>query len=95
VGEEFAHAAVAQHGHVIDGVRARDHPGDQGGDFQPGMGACVRGTLNHVSARRRRPAFSASFITGTKPAEDTRLESSNDADTTRVVCETCIYEMPF
>nr|RZI35344.1 hypothetical protein BJQ95_02249 [Cryobacterium sp. SO1] len=63
--------------------------------FRPAFAPLSVGTLNHLSARRRRPAFSASFIAGTKPAEDTRLESSKDADTARVVCETCIYEMPF
>ncbi|TFC91737.1 MULTISPECIES: hypothetical protein [Cryobacterium] len=36
-----------------------------------GARALVSGTLNHLSASRRRPTLSASFIAGTKPAEDT------------------------
>ena len=63
--------------------------------FRPAFAPLSVATLNHPSARLRRPAFSASFIAGTNPADETRLESSNDADTARVVCETCIYEMPF
>lgn len=63
--------------------------------FRPAFAPLSVGTLNHLSASRRRPAFSASFIAGTKPADDTRLESSKTWATARVVCETCIYEMPF
>jgi len=32
-GEQPVHAAVAQHRHVIDAVRTRDHPRDQAGDL--------------------------------------------------------------
>ena len=88
------HPAVAQHGHVIDGVRPGHHSGDQGHDFEPGIRALVRGHAQPLVGQAPQARFLGSFIAGTKPAEDTRLESSNDADTARVVCETCIYEMP-
>ena len=35
------HRPVAQHGHVIDRVRPRAHPGHQGRDLRPGVGALV------------------------------------------------------
>ena len=37
-GEDPAHPAVPQHGHVLDRVRTGDHPADQRGDLQP----CIR-----------------------------------------------------
>ena len=40
-GEDPTHPAVAQQGHVIDGVRAGDHPHHQRGHLQPGVGALV------------------------------------------------------
>ena len=39
--EHPAHPAVPQQRHVIDRVRAGDHPGDQRGDLQPGVRALV------------------------------------------------------
>jgi hypothetical protein len=33
-GEQTAHPAMSQHIHVINGIRADDHPGDQRGDLQ-------------------------------------------------------------
>jgi len=41
--EDPAHPAVPQDGHVVDAVRARDHPRDQRGDLQTGVRALVRG----------------------------------------------------
>jgi len=41
-GEHSSHPTVAQQGHVIDRVGAGDHPGHQGGDLQPGVGALIR-----------------------------------------------------
>ncbi len=38
-GEQPAHRAVPQQGHVIDAVRTRDHPRDQPGDLQVGVAA--------------------------------------------------------
>ena len=35
----------------------------------------------------------SSFMIGTKPANDTRFGSSNDAETARVVLEICTYEV--
>lgn len=84
-GEQFPHLAVAQQRHVIEAVRAGSHPANQRRDLQPGVGALVRRTVNHCCASARRPASSASFITGTSPADDTRFGSSNNADTTRRV----------
>src|SRR5277367_110732 len=41
------------------------------------------------SSSRDRPACSASVITGTRPAHDTRLSSSNTAESGRKLCDTC------
>ena len=51
--------------------------------IDPALAPLSVGTVNHFSARRRRRALSASLMTGTRPAADTRFGSSNDADTTR------------
>jgi hypothetical protein len=40
-GEQSAHPAVAQQVHVIDGIRAADHPGDQGEDLRRGVRAAL------------------------------------------------------
>ena len=50
--------------------------------FNPGLAPLSVGTLNRSSASSRRPALPASAISGTRPAADTRLGSSNVADTT-------------
>jgi hypothetical protein len=42
-GEERVHTAVAQQGHVIDGIGTGDHSRDQRGDFRPWVGALVGG----------------------------------------------------
>ena len=44
-GEQFAHVAVTQHRHVIDGIRPGNHVGHQRGDLQPGVGTFVRRDL--------------------------------------------------
>ena len=64
--EQRAHRAVPQQVHVIDAVRARSHPGHQARHLQ-------------VRVDAASPARSASVITGTRPACDTRFGSSNDA----------------
>ena len=40
-GEDPAHPAVAEKSHVVDAVRAGNHPRDQGSDLQPGVGTLV------------------------------------------------------
>ena len=35
--EQLPHPAVTQHRHVIDRIRARDHPGHQRSDLRPGV----------------------------------------------------------
>ena len=82
-GEQPAHPAVPQHGHIRNRIRAGDHARDQRGLPSP-----------RPHARRRRapsdagppasisPARAAKPIAGTSPACDTRLGSSNTADRT-------------
>jgi len=41
-GEDPAHRTVPQQRHVIDAVRARDHPAHQRGDLQPRVRTLVR-----------------------------------------------------
>ena len=54
-GEDPAHPAVPQQRHVIDRVRAGDHPGDQRGDLQPGVRALVGRHLRCSSASVPQP----------------------------------------
>src|SRR5664279_3030063 len=63
--------------------------------FSPAFAPLSVGTVNRSSASRRRPASSASFITGTRPADATRFGSSKHADATGRLCDSCICEMPF
>ena len=50
------------------------------------LGALMR-TL--PASNRASPVCSANVITGTSPAHDTRLSSSNTADSAANLCETC------
>ena len=50
--------------------------------FRPALAPLSVGTLNRSSASSPSPALPASAINGTRPAADTRLGSSNVADTT-------------
>jgi hypothetical protein len=93
--EDPAHAAVPQQGHVVDGVRAGDHPRDQRGDLIPAFAPLSVGTDSCCWASSWRPADRASARSGTSPADDTRLGSSNTAEVARSVWLGCIYEMPF
>ena len=63
--------------------------------FKPGFAPLSVGTVRNSSANDRRPTTEASFMTGTRPAADTRFGSSNTADTTRRLWESCTSEMPF
>ena len=49
----------------------------------------VLGRSTYSPINRERPLCSASFITGTKPAADTRFRSSNTADPMVNVCDDC------
>ena len=51
-GEDGAHRAVAQQGHVGDAVRAGDHAGDQGTDLRPGMRPLVGGHAELAISQR-------------------------------------------
>src|SRR3954452_3185130 len=81
-GEEPAHPAVPQQGHVIDAVRAGGHARHQRGHFPAALTPLSVGTLIRWSTSSRSPALPASAISGTRPPADTRLGSSNVADTT-------------
>src|SRR4051812_11102047 len=63
--------------------------------FRPALAPLSVGTVIRSSASSRRSALRASAISGTRPAAATRLGSSNVADTTGRMWESCIYEMPF
>src|SRR3954453_19916133 len=63
--------------------------------FNPALAPLSVGTVIRSSASSRRPALRATAISGPRPAADTRLGSSNVADTTGRVWESCIYKMPF
>ena len=62
--------------------------------FNPGWAPLSVGTVNRASASSRNRAFRARAITGTRPADDTRLGSSKTAEATGRVCDSCIYGMP-
>ncbi|MDT5362786.1 MAG: hypothetical protein QOC69_4548 [Mycobacterium sp.] len=49
----------------------------------------VLGTSTCSRINRERPVCSASSMTGTRPAADTRFRSSNTADPTANVCDDC------
>jgi len=49
--------------------------------FNPAFAPRSLGTLSTWSASRRKPARSANPTTGTSPTADTKLGSSNTADT--------------
>lgn len=51
--------------------------------FSPAFAPLSVGTLKCSSASSRSPADSANLTTGTRPADDTRFGSSNEAETAR------------
>ena len=62
--------------------------------FNPGFAPLSVGTVRNSSANDRKPTVELSLSTGTNPAADTRFGSSNTADTTRRLWESCTSEMP-
>ena len=77
-GEQPVHPAVPQQVHVVDGVRAGDHAGDQRGDLRLGVRARrPRQPSDGSPTSRSQARRSANDSTGTRPAHDTRLGSSN------------------
>ncbi len=62
--------------------------------FNPALAPLSVGTVRCSSARTGSPAAEARARTGTSPAADTRLGSSNTAEVARGVWQSCIYEMP-
>ena len=83
--EEGFHATGADQVDIVDVVRAGAHPRDQGGQFRGRVGCpgldprrarCESCCPTTVSDR----LCSARAITGTRPAHDTRLSSSNTAE---------------
>lgn len=69
-------------------------PATRDATFSPAFAPLSVGTDSHSSARSCSPESRASVITGSKPAEDTRLASSKETDTADGLWETCTYEMP-
>ena len=51
--EDPAHPAVPQQRHVIDAVRAGDHPGDQEATFSPALAPLSVGTLRVLIGQTR------------------------------------------
>src|SRR4051794_5416926 len=60
----------------------------------PGLAPVDRSGRTRRPTRPARSTVSASRMTGTSPAHDTRFESSNTASTARPACNNRIYEMP-
>lgn len=79
-GENPAHPAVSQQGHVIDRVRTRGNPRDQRETFNPGCAPLSVGTERCSSASARSPAESARASAGTKPTDDTKFGSSKTTE---------------
>jgi hypothetical protein len=81
---------VTQQSHVIDRVRAGNHPGDRGRDLQPGVRALIR--------RHRQPLIGQFLQPGIPGQGHHRQQpgsrSSKETDTEARLWETCIYEMP-
>ena len=69
--------AVPQQAHVLDRVRAGDHPRDQARDLQVRIDAT---SLDRVDVLLDEPV-QARPRTGARPAHDTRFGSSNTAVT--------------
>ena len=70
------------------------HPGDQRGQLRrrvgrPGLDPRRRRYAPSRANSSDSPVCSASVITGTSPAHDTRLSSSNTAESAVNLCETC------
>jgi hypothetical protein len=63
--------------------------------FDPACAPRSVGTVNCSSTRPRSPTRSASASTGTSPAADTRLGSSNRADDSENVWQSRTCWMPF
>jgi len=73
VAEDPAHPAVSQQGHVINAVRAGDHPATSEATFNPAFAPLSVGTVRWASASARSPARPARASTGTSPADDTSV----------------------
>ena len=79
LGEHVVQAAVAQHVHVIDGVGAHQHPGDQAADLQRRARGLGAGDADIAGRGRSSPAASASRIAGStrRPRADFRCRTPN------------------
>lgn len=80
--------------HVVDRVRTREHPRDQGHHLAVRVRSLVRRTVNRPRASRSTPVRRASRSIETRPADDTRFGSSKTADNAPGACFNCSYEMP-
>ncbi len=81
--EQAAHAAVAQQVHVVDAVRARDHPADQREDLRGGVHPALRRDVHRSASNVANPHRAANPMTAASPAHDTRFGSSNRTDIAR------------
>ena len=94
-GGVLLHAAVAEDGHVIDGIGPGDHPGHQSGDLQSRIGAVVNRQAETLIGQLAKSGFHRHRNAGTSPAADTRFVSSKIADRPADLWASCIYEMSF
>ena len=80
---------MAQQVHVIDAVRAGDHPRDQSWDPRWAFAPPAPFRVSAADTRSARPARWANAIVGAKPAHDTRFGSSKTAEMAGKLRETC------
>ncbi len=71
--------AVPQHVHVVDAVRAGDHPRHERGELHPGVRRSTPAHRHPLIKQLRQPGSLGSVRTGARPAHDTRFGSSNTA----------------
>ena len=92
--EDPAHPAVPQQRHVVDAVGAGDHPGDQRGHLQPGVGALVARDAQVLigqrrQARRVRPARAPGPAPPPTPDSDRRSAPTSPRACERVASQRC------
>lgn len=92
--EHPTHPIMTQHVQVIDAVRTATIPATTAAALRPGFDPVDRSGRTRPVTRPARPTCSASRITGTSPAHDTRFRSSNTAPVARPVCNNRTSEKP-
>lgn len=81
--EQPAHPAVPQQIHVIDAVRAGDHPATSASTFAAAFAPPFAAIWTRSASRDASPHRAANASTAASPAHDTRFGSSNRTDIAR------------